>query len=139
MPYYVIRFEVGGPHGTGVMTVSVDAHAGTFAVFLAQADVVEGPVRGEAFGPALSEEEAIDAARKGLLRALLSQRSKGRRMKPGDVKHVDLLRYPYWVYYYERRRGLLDIRVVDARSGERPGTKTKYAILSAFERASSST
>jgi hypothetical protein len=40
------------------------------------------------------------------------------------------------VYYYRRRGNRIDIRLVDAATGERPGSKTKAGVLTAFVRAS---
>ena len=51
----------------------------------------------------------------------------------GDLVSSDLLLYPFWVYYYERKPGALDILIEDAVTGAKGGAKTKAAILNAFK------
>ena len=43
-----------------------------------------------------------------------------------------LLRCPFRVYYYERRRGVIDIKTLNAATGEKGGVRTKRAVLDAL-------
>lgn len=86
----------------------------------------------EPFPPTIGQAEAADLAQSGLVSAVL--RSPGWRGKPkiGQTRSVELVNQPYWVYYYERRPGRLDIKVLDAVTGKTPGPKTKLAMIQAF-------
>lgn len=83
--------------------------------------------------PVHDRAEAL--AREGLLKWIL-RHHRSRKMSVSALLRVELLRYPFWVYYYQRRRGLLDIRIVDGATGEQPGPKMKYAVVRALQRAS---
>ena len=132
LSYYQIPIDVTSVHGPGVITVSVEAHSGAFAIFEMHKDIVEGELEGQAFPPKLTEEEAAVIGRKGLLKSIM--RRRGQRGKP--VVHspgaAEVFYYPYWVYYYERRRGFIDIKALDALTREKAGARTKVGILGAF-------
>lgn len=136
LPYYVVEFEVSTPGGDDHISISVETHGGATAVFLMQQVVRSSHVAGEVLPPGMEESQATAVARKGLLAALLAQRGKAVRFVPRGVLHVDLLHFPFWVYYHRRRRGRLDIVVIDAVTGARLGAKFKYAMIDAFEKAS---
>lgn len=136
LPRFLIDVELEGPSGADAIMVSVDGIAGHFAIFMAQADVRDAPVDGPAFAPELNVDRVLAHARAGVLNWLLMYQRK-RRMTPTGMRVSGLLHCPFWVYYYQRRRGLLDVQIVDAISGERPGSKLKYAIVRAFQRAAS--
>ena len=89
----------------------------------------------EHFSPTLDEAGAVEAARSGLITAVL--RSPGWSAKPrvGSLRSVELLQYPFWVYYFERRRGLLDAKLLDAVTGRPTGGKVKDAMMAAFVEA----
>jgi len=133
MPYYVIKIELDGPRGSDSLQTTVDAFEGAFAIYMPRDEPVDAPLEGAVFEPEMPEEDAIDISRKGVLNWLLLYQRK-RRMTTRDARIVDLLRYPFWVYYYQRRRGLIDLRIIDAVSGDQPGAKTKHAIVRAFQR-----
>ena len=92
----------------------------------------EGTPDGELFPPKLDEAAAVGLGRKELLRAIM--RRRGQRDKPylEETLSTDLYYYPYWAYYFERRRGRLDMAVLDAVTREKGGAKTRAGILSAL-------
>jgi hypothetical protein len=132
LPYYIIPVKVRSRRGEGEITVSVEGYSGAFAVFEMHADVVEGDIEEETFRPKLDAQDAARIARKQLLATIMRQRSNREKPAPEQVLGVDLLHWPLWVYYYERRRGRLDIRVLDAVTGSKPGPRLKASILAAF-------
>ena len=132
LPYYIVPVKVRSRRGEGEITVSVDGCSGSFAVFEMHADIVEGDIEGETFPPKLDAQDAARIARKQLLATIMRQRSNRDKPAPEEVLDVDLLYWPVWVYYYERRRGRLDIRVLDAVTGSKPGPRLKTAVLAAF-------
>jgi len=135
LPYYIITIKARSSRGGGEITVSVEGYSGAFAIFQMHADVVEGEVGGETFAPKLNEKEATRIARSQLLATIMRQRGGREKPVPGEVIRVELLQYPLWVYYYERRRERLDIRVLDALNGSKPGPRLKASILTAFASA----
>jgi hypothetical protein len=136
LPHYVVEFRISTPTGNDTIAISVETHGGATAVFLTQQAVRASAVSGDILRPGMGKTRAVATARKGLLAALLAQRGKARRFVPQDVLHVDLLHFPFWVYYHRGRRGRLDIVVIDAVTGGRLGAKFKYAMIKAFEKAS---
>ena len=137
LPSFIVPFHVNSRKGAGVITVSVEAWSGAFAIFEMH-DMVEsgGPLEGELFEPRLGEPEAIAQGRDNLLHTILRQRSFGPKPEIRASGEVELLHYPFWVYYYERRPGRLDIKLIDAVTGAKGGAKTKSGLLAAFQAAS---
>ena len=132
LPYYIIRIRLRSARVESEITVSVEGYSGSFAIFRTHADIVDGERQGETFRPRLEEEDAIRIARKELLAAIMRRRGGREKPVPHDVLNVELLQYPFWVYYYERRRARLDIRVLDAVTGSKPGQSVRASLLTAF-------
>ncbi|MCB9782761.1 MAG: hypothetical protein H6751_07330 [Candidatus Omnitrophica bacterium] len=131
LPHYIVTVLVDSKIGPGEIDVSVEAHSGSFAIFEMHENLEEkDEVEGEVFDLKIGEKEAVEIGRRELLKTIL--RRRGQREKPAIVGSgkVDLFYYPFWIYYYERRRGLLDIQIYDAARGEKGGARTKVGILS---------
>jgi hypothetical protein len=135
LPYYIIRIRLRSARSESETTVSVEGYSGSFAMFQRKADIVDGEPKGETFHPRLDENEAARIARKELLAVIMRQRSGRKKPVPGEVVSVELLQYPFWVYYYERRRERLDIRVLDAVTRSKPGPSIRASLLNAFAAA----
>lgn len=134
-PHYLISITVTSRKGRGEITVLVEGYSGAFVIFEMHEVIVQGDPPKRTYPPTLTEEAATEIGRKRLVRAIMHQRSRGSKPMLEETATVSLLQYPYWVYYYERRPSLLDIRVVDGVMGSLVGTKTKVAILEAFAAA----
>jgi len=131
LPYYHLDFEP--PDGTPLPGVEslIDALGGAFAqITLANQSVQDGGA-GPTFEPSLNLETAERLGREGWLRRRLLWRSPGAAAL-GALQRWELIRYPFWVYYYERRRGRLDVKLLDAVNGSRPGAAVKVAFLRAL-------
>ena len=115
------------------MTVSVEAYSGAFAIFEMHPYLLDSPPPGDHFPPRIPESEAVETGRRELQHTILRLRSMGGKPVVGEAQRVELLQYPFWVYYYERRRGLLDIKLLDAVTGGKGGAKTKVGVLEAFK------
>ena len=133
MPQYLLTFALHGPRAPESVSATVDGYSSQFALFLAEKQVLDDPIDADLPEPELAPERAEYIAREGLLKWVMRHHRTG-HVKVGALLSTEVLRYPFWVYYYQRRRGLLDVRVADAVTGELPGSKTKYAIVRAFER-----
>ena len=66
-----------------------------------------------------------------MLKKMATLRSRDAKPIPDSVESVELLQYPYWVYYY-RRRARIDFAVLDAATGMRAGNKIEISILDAL-------
>lgn len=133
LPLYLVTFHVSSPKGPGFIRVFVEAYSGAFAIFQMNDAIVEGALAEEWFPPKMSEQEAVERGRAELLHTILRQRGAGGKPLIETCEAVEVLHYPFWVFYYERRPGLLDIKVLDAATGDKAGAKTKAAILEAFK------
>lgn len=131
-PHYLISIAVNSRKGPGRVFVSVEGHSGAFMIVEIEADFTEGTPGREVFPPRLSEAEAIEVGRHELLKSIMRRRGHRDRPVIEETLAAELFYYPFWVYYYERRRGLLDIRVLDAVTGEIGRAKTKAGVLSAL-------
>lgn len=112
------------------ITAAVDSYSGMFTVFEMQEWLVDGEPS-QTFAPYMPEKEAESLARRELLSFILRQRGTMAKPEPRETAAVHLIHYPYWVYYFDGG-GFIDIRVLDAVTGERGGGKAKRAVLNAF-------
>lgn len=133
-PYYLFSIEVTSRKGPGEMLVTVEAWSGAFAIFQLEEFLVEGtPTDGDIFPHRLDVETCALSARQDLLHTIMRQRSRiGGKPLPGSVTSREAILYPLWVYYYHRRKNMLDIKVVDGASGRLVGHKSRAAVLDAF-------
>jgi len=136
LPHYLIELRVTSRRGPGAITVSVEAHAGAFAVIDSHEALTQQPDQKNTFPPRLDQEHAVKIGRKELLRSIM--RRRGQRNKPliQETLGVSMFHYPFWVYYYERRPGRLDIKILDAVAKQPGRAKTKVGVLSALTEAS---
>ena len=135
MPYFRVTLETLAKGNSQPVDTLVGGRDGVFALTDLAGMTIEQQTDREHFSPTLNETEAADVARTGLVSAIL--RSPGWRAKPtiGRTQAVELLQYPFWVYYFERRWGRLDVKVLDAVTGKPSGGKVKASILAAFVNA----
>jgi hypothetical protein len=134
LPYYIVPVEVQSRKGDGVIEVSVEAISGAFAIFQMQPNLEEGPPDGEIYPPKLSVAEAQEIGRKRLLKSVMFKRGQRGKPVPVATGEPELMHYPFWIYYYERRRSLIDFKVLDAATGKRAGHHSKLSFLEAFTR-----
>ncbi len=134
LPHYAITIPVHQGDAKSAVYAAIEAYSGAFGLqqykdeLLADASTQPG----DSFAPRITEHDAIALAREGIIRNALRARGGRRKFRWNDPESVELLQHPFWVYYYARRRGLIDIRLLDAVTGDKPGTKTKAAVLDAF-------
>lgn len=134
LPHYSITVPVYQGESRSTAGAAIEALSGAFSLRRYKDELLSDtpPEPGEVFTPKIQEDEALDIARDGILRNALRERGGRRTFQWADAEAVELLQHPFWVYYYARRRGLLDIRLLDAVTGDRPGSKTKGSVLDAF-------
>lgn len=134
LPYYLYTFEVTSRMGPGTIIVTIESWSKAFAIFQLDEFLTEGPVEGgEVFPPRLDIDVCEKTAREDLLHTIMRQRSRsGGKPIPGNVIARETIFYPLWVYYFERKRGLIDIKVVDGATGQQVGHRTRSGVLAAF-------
>lgn len=132
MPYYLIDFRVNSHKGPGIISVSLEAWSGSFALFERHADLVEADVGEDHFDPGLTEEAAVAQARRELLQSIM--RRRGQQDKPviEAAEDTRLFYYPFWIYYFLKHGRYIDIRLMDAYTGETGGNRNKQGILNAM-------
>ncbi|HRK35254.1 MAG TPA: hypothetical protein PLJ47_11725 [Candidatus Hydrogenedentes bacterium] len=126
---YDIRCVLGKDEHT--ITASVDSQSGMFTIFEMDPWIVDGTPPGPHFPAVMKPDIAEAQARAGLLSFILRQRGTLAKPEPRDTTRVRLLHYPYWVYYFDAG-GHIDIRALDAVTGEKGGGKVRRALLNAF-------
>lgn len=131
LPAYHVSINLRGKKNTSRAGCIIEGFSGTFALF----DITDAlcPFQGEAHSlpPELSEEDAERIARESLIRIILRRRSRDAKPIPESLESIELLQYPYWVYYY-RRRTLIDFAVLDAATGMQARNKIEISILKAL-------
>ena len=135
MPSYLVTIRLESRQGESEVTCNVDGCSGSFAIFQMHESIRGGDVRGEDFAAAYDEAAAEKVAREELVKTILRRRSRAGKPIPKETVRIELLRYPYWVYYYRRRPRFIDIKVLDAATGRPVGNKIKLGILDAFKAA----
>lgn len=130
VPYYQFVFNADGGSGEPVSCI-VEGFSGEVALLaIADSDFESDSAQHE-LQPAIDTSRAEENARTALNALANFSRGKNCRVLRELASHR-LIHYPYWVRYFERRRGRFDIRVIDAVTGKTPGAKLKKSLLDAF-------
>jgi hypothetical protein len=131
LAHYYMEFRLEARGTTIDMGVTLDGWNGSFSLVELTAKTEDEP-EGERLAPRIDQTTAIAMARQELLHTVIRARSRGTRPTPKELLHIELLYLPYWAWYYTPRPGRLDIRLLDAVTGETPGQRIKRAILDAL-------
>ncbi len=134
-PYYLLNFTLQYPGQIGNSQVIVEAWSGSFNLFDdSDGGIHDGPPEDDCdtFPPRLTLDEAEEKGREELVRAILRQRRRRVRPAPGPLDRAELLYWPLWVWYYERRPGYIDIKVRDAHASKPIGGRTRRGVMDAF-------
>jgi len=132
MPAYAVRIQSVTKGSAKSVWASVDGWSGQCSILDCADALEECDVRETHFAPRMGEAEAVDAARAGLLRYILSQRGQMNKPTVGDVEEIRLYHFPIWACFFRRARGHLDIRVLDGCTGKSAGAKMRVAMLNAL-------
>jgi hypothetical protein len=132
--YYQIDLQVRIGRTPAVQSVSVEGYSGAFALFALHDALHDSAVEGPSFPPVIPEDEAVRIGREECLKNVLRRRSQQKKPAIEETLGVSTFYYPYWVWYY-RRRGRLDIRLMDGYTTGPGGNRTRSGLLSAFVQA----
>lgn len=131
LPQYWVRFVVEDRSKTKRFEAIVCGYGqGAAACDLSrqQWQPLDGPT---AMSASLAETTARQQARDGLTATMMQAPRWSNRSIVGEPVS-ELIGYPYWVYYYQRRGDKLDIKLLDAMTGRVAGPKAKAAFLAAL-------
>lgn len=132
LPYY--RVQLAAQSGDRSLTIEalVDGHEATFTPWdFAEVHWVESLDR-ESFAASIDAATALSVARQGFLDAALRRAEWTRDVRLLSAEGSELIHYPYWVYYFERRTNKLDFRMLDGVTGRPGGAKMKLSLLKAL-------
>jgi len=132
MPAYHVTIDLTAKGRTHPVDVMVGGRDDQFAMMNMADLTFDRHADPESFPPTIDEPQAEQVARSGIVTAILRTPGWGAKPTIGQTRHIELVQYPFWVYHFERRAGLLDIKILDAVTGNLPGPKTKSTILRAF-------
>jgi hypothetical protein len=135
LPAYLVTIELDLRGVRNDVTCSVEGLSGSFAIFQIHSSIEDGGPPGESFAPVIDALTAERTARESLIKTILRRRGRAGKPVPRGTKSVEPLLWPYWVYYHSRRGGRLDVQLLDAATGDRPGRKIKLGLLEAFRAA----
>jgi len=134
IPHYAITIPVYQAESKSTACAAIEACSGAFTLRRYKDELLSNAPQdlGQVFASQITEDDALEIAQDGILKNALRERGGRRTFKWAEPESIELLQHPFWVYYYARRRNLLDIRLLDAVTGDRPGSKTKGGVLDAF-------
>ncbi len=135
LPAYLVTIPLDLNGRLNDAVCSIDGLSGSFAIFQAGSALDDGAVPGESFPPAIGAADAERIARELLITTILRRRGRFGKPTPGPTRSIQPLLWPYWVFYHSRRGGRIDIQLLDAVTGVRPGRKIKLGLLEAFRAA----
>lgn len=132
LPHYLVNFSLLTSAAPRRAAVLVGAHEPTTSLWDVTQTEWSDTEGSSEFPPAVDPQRACELA--GRLAS-----STLRRLTPGArnplsliFESIELIGYPYWAYYFHRRVGLFDVRLLDAVSGRPAGARLKVALLTAL-------
>lgn len=131
MPAYAVRLRTVARGKNEWVWTAVDGWADDFSLFEREDQIALHEPAEDAFPPLFDEAQAADRARKGLLQYILRRRGQTNKPVIEEVEVIRLYHYPLWVYYY-RRRGRIDLKVLDGYTGRPAGAKLRAAVVGAL-------
>lgn len=132
LPHYLVSIDVRRGTEQRVATALVGGHEPTVSLVEPASLAWAEELPHETFPARIEPAQALEAAREALLRLLLARPGWGRQLALEAGGRVEPIQYPFWAYYFRRRGGMLDVRLLDAVSGSPAGPKAKVALLSAL-------
>ena len=89
-------------------------------------------LREDGFPAGIDEAQAVELARKGMLRYVMAQRGQLNKPTVDAVEEVRPYHFAVWVYYYRRRRKFIDLKVLDGYTGKYAGAKMRVSVINAL-------
>ena len=138
MPAYAVRLRTTSSKGERSVWTTVEAVCGEVSLLESVGELSPLDTGEDCFPPGIGEPEAVELARKGLLRYVMTRRGQFDKPVTDEVEEIRLYHFPVWVYYYRRRRKYLDLKVLDGCTGKASGAKMRVAVINALVAAKKS-
>ncbi len=135
LPCHRVRFPLTKEGREGAFELLVGGHDAAVVRVKGGGLEIETVADREQFAPVVGIEEAVEIARQQLTIARVREPGWSNQVLNVGQPEVELWQYPYWAYYYERRKGMLDVLLLDAVTGTLVGSRTKAAFLTAITAA----
>jgi len=132
LPQYLLSFDVVEDRHHATTHLLVGGYEPQVTLIELRGISWQAPSRVSPFSPIVSLDEARRAAQRTMATARLRNVQKRGRYVVSPHAPSRLVYYPYWAYYFARRAGMLDVRLLDALSGKSVGPGVKTSLLSAL-------
>lgn len=132
MPWYAVEFQTEVRKNPGLVSMAIDAWSEMPVLFERSESLLEGTLDGAWFPPPFGPETAQDLARKGLFQVILRRRGQMNKPVIKECLSVQLFYMPLWVYYYRRIFRYIDVKLMDAYTGEASGSRIRNGVLNAM-------
>lgn len=127
LSYYLFKSEIKIKHETIIQHICVDCLSGEHA-FIKMKKIESTEISDEKIDKDLSETKAMTIAKKVIHESLLLEKGKGITIDKILVTCQGIIKYPYWIGYYNRKTGV-DFEVIDAVNGKKQGAKMKPVFI----------
>lgn len=127
LPYYLFKAKIKLKNKIIIQHICIDGFTGEYA-FVQREHLKMTNRSDEDMTLFLTEPEASNIAKSAIGGMLMVQKGKGTNLISIDVELERLIKYPYWIGFYERKNGI-DFEVVDAVNGKKQGAKMKPVFI----------
>ncbi len=127
LPTYAVTLT-GQDHTGHLLCDAYEGHATPVDLVEAQWDEDSRPLE---FLPRLNPDQAELATREAMARMRWGK-TVSVTAPASMTTRIELIGYPYWAYYYQRRFGKLDAKLLDGFTGRLAGPRAKVALLKAL-------
>ena len=136
VPFHVFEILMEIPRlESKTLCISIDGLCGAFALFEMHPWLEDGDCDAEVLPALIDADTAEKTARKELVSLMLRQRGSQTRPQPRETQQTCIIYMPFWIYYYFRRPGKLDIIALDGITGDHAPARRRGGILNAFHAA----
>jgi len=132
MPWHAVQFSTENRQTTGSVCVALDAWSGIVVIFDRKAALEERLIEEVLFPSPLEEQKAVQLARQGLLQAIMRRRGQLNKPVIQECQWISLFYCPLWADYHRRRFRGIDLRLMDAYTGEDAGSRIRAGVLNAL-------
>lgn len=132
IPHYLFIFHQSARAGVEVHYVLIDAVCGFGAFTNAEPELRSEGANEPVFPALVSQEKALAKAKDWLSKWNIRKHAFRLKLPEPLSSRVRFLHLPFWVGYYQRPKGRVDIEVVDGVQGFLEGGRTQYLVKQGY-------